>query len=93
MSVKINGKKLIIEIEYGTQAPLAVLSDYQKGLVSLLHIANLEHGAHGEDEKQFAVFHTTNLINEMSISLDQYEVLNNALTKEEEKRFNEWAAK
>ncbi len=90
MGVKINGNKLIIEIDCCNQQPLAALADYQHGLTSLLHIAKLLD-EHPKAEVNTAMFHSTNLLFQMLISPTQYGVLSDGLNEESIVTFNKWA--
>lgn len=90
MSIKIGQKKLIIEIECEHIKPLSALAEYQSGLVSLLHIADVAKDKHGEVEIENGLFYTTNLLKEMLLTLDQQSVLNEALNAKQIEQFNNW---
>ena len=48
--IRLEKNKLIIEINCNGLSPLRTLAEYQKSLITMLHIANLKDGHHNNDE-------------------------------------------
>lgn len=89
--IRINGQKLIIEIDCGEyRAPLALLSDLQKGLINLLGTVPHAIGNYSAEKIDWGVSKVTELLGEMAISNDQFEHLNDSLTETQLKEFNRW---
>lgn len=84
--VRISENKLTIEINCNN--PLSTLADFQKGLLNMMEIANLNSQEHAPDIIKDGMFYTSRLIKEMLISPGQNEIINDTISKDGLTRFN-----
>lgn len=89
--VRIAEKKLIIEISTGSQEPMAVLADFQRGIIDLMSVIPYGHTDTPNEHLDFGMHIITRLMREIILTQDQGSRLNEGLTEQQIEEVNKWS--
>ena len=87
--VRIKENKLIIEIDCGKNAPLALLGDLQTGIMNVIEVVDYETSHSNFNTIQWGIVQLSRLMKEMLISSDQLSDINMSFTDGAVNKFNE----
>lgn len=87
--IKITKSKLIIEIDCGEyQSPLSLLVEMKEGLLKMIEVADFHESNHQRGALEFGMVQIARLINHMSYSIDQADILQKLMTENDKEAFN-----
>ena len=87
--VRIKENKLIIEIDCGENAPLALLGNLQTGIMNVIEVVDYETSHSDFNTIQWGIVQLSRLMKEMLISSDQLSDINKSFTDGAVNKFNE----